>query len=58
MEQSKKNADISGHILNLYCVRLTNATSICENYAKLYFDAKHLEKKDLGPFVKKNAPFS
>ena len=29
---------------NLYCVWLSNAASFCENYAKLYFDAKHLEK--------------
>ena len=33
-----------GHILDLYCVRLSNAAPFCENYAKLYFDAKHLEK--------------
>ena len=30
--------------LNLLCVRQSNAASFCENYAKLYFDAKHLEK--------------
>ena len=39
-----------------------NAAPLCENYAKLYFDAKHLEKvlnsgrrgvKFLGPFLKK-----
>ena len=36
--------DQAGHILDLYCVRLWNATLFCENYTKLYFDAKHLEK--------------
>ena len=35
---------ISGHSLDLFCVRPTNAASFCENYARLYFDAKHLEK--------------
>ena len=35
---------VSGHILNLYCVRLSDVARFCENYAKLYFDAKHLEK--------------
>ena len=33
-----------GHIPGLYCVRQSNVTPFCENYAKLYFDAKHLEK--------------
>ena len=32
------------HILDLYCVRLSNAAPFCENYTNLYFDAKHLEK--------------
>ena len=35
----------TGYILDLYCVRLSNAASFCENYGKLYFDAKHLEKR-------------
>ena len=30
--------------IDLYCVRLSNTATFCENYAKLYFDAKHLEK--------------
>ena len=34
----------SGHTLDLCCVRLSNVASFCENYATLYFDAKHLEK--------------
>ena len=34
----------SGHILDLYCIRLLNGAPFCENYAKLYFEAKHLEK--------------
>ena len=33
----------AGQILELYYVRLSNAGSFSENYAKLYFDAKHLE---------------
>ena len=33
-----------GHILDLYCVALSNAAPFSENYIKLYFDAKHLEK--------------
>ena len=32
------------HILDLCCVRLSNAAPFCKNYAKLYFDAKSLEK--------------
>ena len=32
------------HVLDLYCVGLSNAAPFCENYAKPYFDAKHLEK--------------
>ena len=35
---------ISWHILDLYCIRLFNTASSCKNYAKLYFDAKLLEK--------------
>ena len=35
---------MTGHILDLYCVRLSNAAPFWENYAKLYFDAKHSEK--------------
>ena len=33
-----------GDIVDLYCVLLSNAASFWENYAKLYFDSKHLEK--------------
>ena len=35
---------MSGHILDLYCVRLSNAAPFCKNYTKHFFDAKHLEK--------------
>ena len=35
---------LSGHILDLYYVWLSNTAPFCENYAKFYFDAKHLEK--------------
>ena len=34
-----------GHILDLYCILLSNAAPSYENYTKLYFDAKHLEKR-------------
>ena len=34
----------TGHILELYCVRRSNAAPFCKNYAKVYFDAKHLQK--------------
>ena len=34
----------AGHILDLYLVTLSNAASFCKNYAKLYFDTKHLKK--------------
>ena len=33
-----------GHVLDLYRVRLLNVAPFCENYTKLYFDAKHLKK--------------
>ena len=29
----------------IMCVRQSDAASFCENYAKLYFDAKHVEKR-------------
>ena len=56
----------AGRILDLYCVRLSNAAPFCGNYAKLYFDRKHLEKglnraaggvKYLGPFFHKKYHF-
>ena len=34
----------SGPNLELLCVQQSGAASFCENYAKLNFDAKHLEK--------------
>ena len=33
-----------GHILDLYRVGLSNVSPFCENYTKLYFDAKYIEK--------------
>ena len=36
--------ELAGHILDLYCIQLLNADPFCENRAKVYFDAKHLEK--------------
>ena len=43
------------HTLDLSCAGQSNTAPFCKNYAKLYFDAKHLEKglnrvKFLGPF--------
>ena len=35
---------MSGHILDLYCIQLSNTGLFSENCATLYFDAKHLEK--------------
>ena len=53
----------TGHILVLYCVWLSNAAPFCENYANLYFDAKHLEKglntrelEFFGPFFHTKVP--
>ena len=33
-----------GPNLDLLCIRQSDAAPFFENYAKLYFDAKHLEK--------------
>ena len=35
---------LSEHILDLYYIQLSNTDPFYENYAKLYFDAKYLEK--------------
>ena len=34
----------AGHILDLYCIRLSKASPFYENYTKLYFNLKHLKK--------------
>ena len=34
----------SGPNLYLLCIQQSDAAPFCENYAKLYFDTKHLEK--------------
>ena len=34
----------AGANLDLLHIQQSDAASFCENYAKLYFDAKHLEK--------------
>ena len=34
--------DTAGPNLDILCVRQSDAVAFCENYAKLYFDAKHL----------------
>ena len=57
----------AGQILYIYCVQLSNAAPFRQNYTKLSFDAKHLEKgfnrgwvrgvKFLDPFFKKKMPF-
>ena len=36
--------NLTGPNLDLLCVQQSNAAPFCENYAKLYFDVKHLEK--------------
>ena len=36
------NACLAGPNLDIFCVWLSNVGSFCENYAKIYFDAKHL----------------
>ena len=43
-ETINKKPTPTGHILDLYCFRLSNAVPFGKNYAKFYFDAKHLEK--------------
>ena len=43
----------TGHILDLYRVRLSNAAPFYENYTKLYFDAKN---KIFGAFFSKKCP--
>ena len=55
---------LTGHMLDLNCIRLLNAAPICGNYAKLYFDIKHLEKGSYRGvkffilfFQKKKVPF-
>ena len=67
VNESRKSFSLrisSGHILDLFCVRLSKAVPFCENYTKFYFDAKHLEKglnrgrvKFLGPFFLKKCRF-
>ena len=44
----------AGHILDLYHVRLSNVAPFCENYTKLYFDAKH---KIFGALFSRKCPF-
>ena len=57
---------LAGYILDLHCVRPSNTALFCENYAKLYFNAKHLEKvlgiggwggKTFGALFSKKYPF-
>ena len=50
--------------LDLLCVRQLDAAPFCENYAKLYFDAKHLKRDWIGGgaifsafFFQKKCPF-
>ena len=35
----------SGHILDVHHIRLLNSAPFCENYAELYFVAKHLKNR-------------
>ena len=39
-----KTLKATGHILDLYCVQLSNTAPFFENYAQIYFNAKHFEK--------------
>ena len=36
--------NMPGYIVDLYCVRLLNAAPFYKDYAKLYYNAKHLER--------------
>ena len=36
--------EIQGPSVNLLCIQQSDAALFCENYAKFYFNAKHLEK--------------
>ena len=58
--QTRKMEVTAGLNLDLLCVQQLEAAPFCENYAKLYFDTKHLEKGLNGrcwnvwsPFIKK-----
>ena len=35
-------------ILHMHCVQLLSTTPFCKNYAKLYFNAKHLKRLNRG----------
>ena len=39
----KRLVNIAMDILDLYCIRLSNASLFRKNYAQLYFVAKHLK---------------
>ena len=41
-----------------FCIKKLNAVPFCKNYAKLYFDAKHLEKGLVYTIFSKSALFS
>ena len=45
----------AGHIQDLYRVRISNAAPFCENYTKLYFDAK---QEIFGALFSKKSPLS
>ena len=52
----------TGHILDLYRLRVLKVAPSCENYTNLYFDAKHLEEelnreRFLGPFLERRVLF-
>ena len=38
-------ATIKGSNLDLLCISQSDSVPFCKNYAKLYFDAKHLERR-------------
>ena len=41
---SSARFDWAGHVLELYWVQTSNTVLFCENHAKVYFDAKYLER--------------
>ena len=44
LKNCKSLKRLSGPNLDLLCIWQSDTAPFCENYAKLYFDAKHLEK--------------
>ena len=45
ISRGKAPTGLSGLNLGLLCIPESDACPFCENYAKLYYDTKHLEKR-------------